>query len=593
MNRFLIIFSILFFIAGCSQTDLPITPTDHQYDVTVAEISDDSYVTGTMNLGVWEVAVDLESQEIDYNMVRNASAIGQTIPDALLTTYLQSEPCTTCVRMNVLRFDPIRNRITLSIGIRHPIPAHNPGAPASAMNRADLDVFDPMAIVIMPDNGANFNYLINGDTPVEGDTWTLVNPDAYTHSMHDIICDNIFLNPAYAEPISTLNPLKYYARGEDNRRWRQGSGFEMLEYTFDMRHLVGNALEFYIVFRASYGQSATFAHTIFDEWGVGSRRNPKYYIPEFNMVEAYDITVERTGANITWKDSTSTTQFTVTCKDHQAGLTGIGRYLLESDPDHIISFTSDVERVVLDIPTLSDTPWEETNRTGTGTPGDPYVFNFTVQNNKAASFGTYQYLVAVEDNRSFPPMLDAYQVGCLRIPYIDNFTVHHPVNDTGWTIQTFSGRGWGFVEGDNMFDESGGGNYDDQTSTRLKTPVIDLSCSSANPYMEITHLYRTQMYYDGGSVFASRDGGFSFDYRQPLPILGGKNYDDRIIGSLVPSTVLGGKYGFTGDSGGSVTTQFDLSAYAYESDVVIVFVFESDYYLSDRGWEIREVKIFP
>jgi hypothetical protein len=594
MHRISIILIILFIFGGCSKAQFPTSPAANPGDSlpSISELPDGSYFRGDMSLGVWEVIVDLDTLEYDTSMVRGASAIGTAIPDAFLTPYLLSAPCTTCMRMDILRFDPVLQRITLSIGVRHPIPTYNPAAPVSALNRADLDVFDVMGIVLMPDNNANFTYLIDGTTPVQADVWTLINPDAYTHSMYDIITNNAFVNPAYAEPYSTLNPIKYYSWGAQDKRWTTGTGFEMLDYVFDTRYVFGNQLRFYIAFRASYGQSATFAKTIQDEWQVGSRRNPKYFLPEFNMVEPYDITVAQTGDDITWKDFASTTQFTVSCKDHQAGKTGAGRYLLETDPQDIISFTSDVENAALDIPAMGDLPWVQTSKTGMGIEGDPYVFTFDVQNNKGASFGTYKYLVAVEDNRGYPPSYDAYQVGCIRIPYEDDFTRFNPITETGYTVQTFSGAGWGFYATDGIFDESGGGNYTDEEVTRLSTPVFDFSCSSAHPYMEITHTYQAQLFYDGCGVLMSLDGGSTFEPGS-LTIIGGKDYDAILIGNLVQNTILGGRWCFTGDSLGLVSTQFDLTDAAYHSDVVIVFVFESDYFTNFKGWTIEEVNVYP
>jgi hypothetical protein len=590
---FFIIVMVLIF-TGCSQTSTPILPDNSQSENLpgVANIDENSYLRDELTFGVWEINVDLATLKSDTFMVRSAGAIGQTIPDALLSTYLTVTPCSTCMRMDVIGYHPDTGQIDLNIGIRHPLAAFNAGLPITAANRADLDVFDVMGIIILPKiDDVAFNYMIDGTRQVEVDPFTMVNPDGYTTSLNDVITDPSFLNPPWIEPLSTLNPFKSYFTSTQNRRFIQGEPFQTVTYTFDTRK-ISDVLRFYIAFRASYGVSASFARTISDPWGVGSRANPKYYVPEFNQIEAYDVVVGQTG-NLAWGDIGSTAQITVQCKDFQAGLTGLGRFIMEIDPQDAISFTSDVTRVVADIPAISNTIFQSTTPvSGSGIEGDPYQFEMIIQNNNAALFGTYPYLVVVEDSRSYQP-IHAYQIGQLRIPYIDDFD---PFDDSiGWQVHTFRGLGWSIVNnaGDNFWDESNGSNYGDEDSTRLTSPVIDLTYSSAHPFLEITHNYVTQYRWDGGSVFLSLDGGTTFDYLEPIPVLSGKAYDSTILGNTLPDTLLSGKWGFTGNSEGNQVTQFDLTKAAYHANVCVQFVFEADQYTSGNGWEIRNIKIQP
>lgn len=594
MSRYFFIIILALIFTGCSQTNIPTLPDSSESGnlPAVANIDDNSYLRDELTLGVWEVNVDINTLESDTFMARSAGAIGQTIPDALLSTYLTVTPCSTCMRLDVIGFHPDTGQIDLNIGIRHPLAAFNGSLPITAANRADLDVFDVMGIIILPKiDAAAFSYMINGINPIEVDPFTLVNPDGYTTSLNDIITDPSFLNPPWLDPLSTLNPFKSYFTGSPDRRFIQGEPFQTVTYTFDTRK-VSNVLRFYIAFRASYGVSASFAKTIADPWGLGSRANPKYYLPEFNQVDAYDVVIGQIG-ELAWGDTTSTAQITVSCKDHQAGKIGLGGFVMEINPQDAISFTSDVTRVVADIPAISSTIFQAvTPVSGSGVEGDPYQFSMSIQNYNGAIFGTYPYLVIVEDSRTYLPT-HAYQIGHLRIPYIDNFD---PFDDTlGWQVQTFRGSGWSIYDSgsDNIWDESNGSNYGDEDSTRLTSPVIDLTYSSAHPFLEITHNYITQYLWDGGSVFLSLDGGATFDYTTPIPVLSGQAYDAVILGSSLPGTILPGRWGFTGDSEGTQVTQFDLTKAAYHANVCVQFVFEADQYINALGWEIHNIKIQP
>jgi len=595
MNRLFIALFLTLIFTGCSSSSIPTLPDNSQSADLNTPIADGDYFRGDMSLGVWEVEVDLETLKANYNMVRSASAIGQALPECLLNTYLTATPCSTCMRMDVIGFNYATQRLTLSIGVRHPLAAFNPGLPITAANRADLDVFNVMGIIILPkSDDVDFNYLIDGTTEIETDPFKCTNPDGFTHSLYDVVTDPEFLNPNYAEPISTLNPFKYYFTSLDYRRFIQGDPFEMHDFTFDTRKSMGE-LRFYTAFRASYGQSATWARSVEDPWQLGSRANPKYYLPEFCQTEAYDVELDQTG-EIAWGDTTSTAEISVKCCDFQAGMTGIGRPLMEIDDQNVISYTSDVSKVVIDIPAISDTPFETTTRiSGTGVPGDPYEYALTIQNYLGATFGTYPYFAIVEDSRIFEPV-HAYQIGYLTIDYDDNFDPDL-TESLGWTVTTYRGEGWAIVDegapSDNVWDESNGGSYGDQDSTRLTSPVFDLTYSSTMPVLEITHSYETQYMWDGCSVFLSLDGGVSFDYSAAIPVFSGRAYDARLGGSILADTLLAGRWGFTGDSGGLVNTQFDLSEARYHSNVCVQFVFESDSNVNTVGWTILNVKILP
>lgn len=594
MNRYIVFLFAVLIITGCSSTTTPILPDNSQPSEFNNIIADGDFFRGDMSLGIWEVNVDLETLEAEVNMIRGASAIGQALPECLLDTYLKVTPCSTCMRLDVIGFDYATQRLKLSIGLRHPIAVFNSGLPITAANRADLDVFNVMGIFIFPKSDDEFNYLIDGTTEIETNPFICTNPDGYTHSLHEVVTDPVFLNPNYLEPISTMNPFKYYFTDLDYRRFAQGTGFEMKEFILDGRKTFGE-IRFYTAFRASYGQSATFARSVEDPWQLGSRANPKYYLPEYCQLEAYDVLVEQTG-DLGWADTTSTADIAVKCCDFQAGMIGIGRPLMEVDAQDVISYTSDVSKVVVDIPAISDTPFETTTRiSGTGIPTDPYEYNLTIQNHLGATFGTYPYFVIVEDSRIFQPV-HAYQVGYLSIDYNDSFDPDI-TESLGWNVTTYSGDGWAIydtVSADgNVWDESSGTSYSDKDSTRLTSPVFDLTYSSTMPVLEITHDYETQYMWDGCSVFLSLDGGFSFDYTEAIPVLAGKEYDTRLGGSTLADHLLAGKWGFTGDSGGLVNTQFDLSEARYHPNVCVQFVFEADSFTHTVGWTIYNVKLMP
>ena len=145
MSRFLFIpFILIFLFSGCSNTESPVLPEGFSCENVpeIAGVNDSAYLRGELSLGIWEVSVDLDTLETDHHMVRSAGAIGQTIPDALLSTYLTVTPCSTCMRMDTLTYHPNTGRISLDIGVRHPMEVFNGSEPITAANRADLDVFN-------------------------------------------------------------------------------------------------------------------------------------------------------------------------------------------------------------------------------------------------------------------------------------------------------------------------------------------------------------------------------------------------------------------------------------------------------------------
>jgi|GEM_PF-6464178 len=561
-------------------------PTMEQVEATLPE--------GTALLMAADVTLNLD--DLSYTMEplrRSTLTFGQEFPGVNLTGYLAASPCSTCLRLESIDLDPEKDLLSVSMAIRHPFPAF-PDFP-----RKDLDAFDVKGIMLLatPTIGAyTFNSEVAPGVTAEGDVHTLINADGYTPVGRNLWTDSTFLNPAFADEQSTLNPFRFYQSDGLERRFRQGASFEARSYTFDVSRIFRQVRFLFAV----VGNYATPIRTIAD------RPDARYFVPWFNQKEAYLIE----GANLAsapvmvWKDASSQTTVEIKVADHQRGLASKGADLEWDDPANTLAFPSNVADVTVEIPAISDTPFTLIPpNSGTGTFADPFKYNIVVTNTKAASFGTYPMLIKTRDQFN-----DAagWAIGKFTIPYDDDFDFENAITETGWvTGAPFPGTGAGwsvFASGGGngkYWDDNNNAPYENNVGLTLDTPVFDLTFSSIRPVFEITHQYDLEPQFDGGAAFLSIDGGFSFDYSNPIPVLSGRDYDNDMFPKTGPFDVLAYKPAFTGDSEGNALTQFDLTKAAGKKGVVIRFVFSANssgngstppFY---QGWSIYRAKMIP
>ncbi len=153
----LLICSVCFI--GCSDGANSVVPTassDSQSEtfnglaIGVSDYSPNGNpMAGSGALGLFEIHVDIRTLEGEITPFRT-TALTDVLEIVDITTFLQSAPCTDCVKLRSISLDSDEN-LVLSIGIRHPFDA-NPGGPSMPTSRIDLHVFNVEGTIIATTN---------------------------------------------------------------------------------------------------------------------------------------------------------------------------------------------------------------------------------------------------------------------------------------------------------------------------------------------------------------------------------------------------------------------------------------------------------
>ncbi len=387
-----IILPLVFFLAlGCSSANNPTTPSGENatYENTQVAIG----ITGdTADIpwGVYSGYINIGTLDAEFLPSRNASAIGDVF-DTDITQFLMFSPCWNCIRISSVDVDSSGN-VILSIAVKHPIDNIN--------IRPDLHAFDVRGIMILPaDTNFDIGYPppdTGGLLPLIGNALTVINPDGMTTHFDEIAGDINYFNPP-KEIDGNLNPFKRYFTDPStpafdpfipvgHNVFPAESGWETQEYIINSSQIEGT-IEFVFVLDASYGHSAVYT----------TRDNPEYYLPNYNRKEAWRVDVAITDNSLAADNITSTAAIQVDVYDWQAGRTVDPNYPDSTHPGGI-PYTSDVTSVRLSVPGLFNGELSETTPiSGNGVWGDPYIFDFTFTNDKAALVGDYPGLVSVRD----------------------------------------------------------------------------------------------------------------------------------------------------------------------------------------------------
>lgn len=102
---------------------------------------------------------------------------------------------------------------------------------------------------------------------------------------------------------------------------------------------------------------------------------------------------------------------------------------------------------------------------------------------------------------------------------------------------------------------------------------------SSNSKLTFTHFYDTELKWDGGVVEISLDGGISWEDQENNFITNGYN-----------NTIYNVRPGFSGNSGGFITSEIDLSSYAGQN-IQVRFQMNCDQTVSDVGWWVDDISI--
>ena len=376
-------------IIGCSKKrsnpifgDIPNPDQNQPSGDLIAGLSDHS----SLNIPLWIYSgrVDMLRNTASITPIRSASQIGDMF-DSDITQFLLKNPCTDCVKLSGVGLDSTGN-VVLDFKIKHPFD--------NISKRPDLHVFDVRAIFQSAATGSAMRITsdLNGDSNVEPSEYIrpsgnfIINADGstthfntgqFTGNCHPYI--RFFENPSTA----TFDP----ANPSGHNVMKVGDSWETQSFIIDTS-IAPSTFQFNLVVDASYGQSAVFT----------TRSNPTYYLPAFNRKEAWSVEVTTVNNLLESGDMASYADLQIRVKDWQAGATVNASYPECSLGE--IPYASDVKQVLIDIPGVNSVVMDTaaTPSGGNGSNSNPYVFNIRVDNDLAATDGTYYGIVAVRDD---------------------------------------------------------------------------------------------------------------------------------------------------------------------------------------------------
>ena len=148
-----------------------------------------------------------------------------------------------------------------------------------------------------------------------------------------------------------------------------------------------------------------------------------------------------------------------------------------------------------------------------------------------------------------------------------------------WSSQNYGSTGWA-IQSDEVYSGSNAWKAVDGSSsgTAILEYTFDLGIGDGSSLL-FTHLYDTEASWDGGLVEISIDNGNTWI-----------DLKDDFVTNGYNSTIFNSKPGFSGNSGGYITSQVDLSA--YEGHLAkIRFLMNCDQYVGGNGWYIDDVLI--
>jgi hypothetical protein len=388
---------LLILVMGCSginRSNQLLTP-DIPQEVTsaVSETTHSIY-------GVYEISVDVSSQNIQINPARNS----ELDLHVNLNPYLVSYPCADCLRLQAVSLDS-DNNLLMDFALRH--------AFQNAATRPDLNGFDLRGILVLPASKIYYltpkvkavfdpvtHQMIRDQQFVVANPGVVKNADGYT-ALWDYYTD---LNPNFTNLPGTVNPFMNYFWEDDPdpevvgnpipwRTFYVGGGWDVKRYVLDTSKL-DQTFQCYFIADVTYGKAATWQ----------TRQHPFYRNPQFNIKEAYDVTVNLDNSLVSG-DVTSVCNLEIRVKDWQAGAP------IVQDPQNPgqdeIDSLSDVKQITIEAPDFQTGLITLTSPTsGSGSDADPYIYNTTIRNLEGKTTGKYFILIAVEDTLNQNDLLD-------------------------------------------------------------------------------------------------------------------------------------------------------------------------------------------
>ena len=360
--------------------------------------------TGNTDIGImggYNLTISSDAKSVELVPMR-ATTIGESwIVSG--RSFFDTYPCTDCFRISGLGYET--GKIVVKFSIQHPFPKGDPGQPATAKNRLDLDLFD-LALVIAPKPLSPQRFIL---LSVYIPKYSVENPDGFTDELSNLIGSQIALPYVLVVDDSlTIPPSNTF------NKFEMGSSREF-EVKFPVQP--GETLVFDLYLTFGYGASAVLAN----------RLDPVYYNPEFNRKAAWKVEVTPpNGTNPpeegnTWSDRDNTTEYNVTVKvyDWQIGANVDPNLINPTD----IYAASNVDYVSVEIPGMTNTVKQVEGNSyipgGTGMPDSPLVYIIQIANERSLRAGEYLGLVEVHDERE-----------TLNITEERDFLVHSPDGKT-------------------------------------------------------------------------------------------------------------------------------------------------------------------
>ena len=381
---------VILFVIGCSHQSTPVTTSDYSFqDKEYAPIIVGTDLTPPDHrgiMGVFELRVDGKSRELELIPKRFANIGESYIVSGI--SYFTMVPCPDCLTLTGLSYDPLEGYLYAHFNLRHPFPKGDPAQDPTAMNRLDLDIFDP-ALVFVPEYDENFD--TNNFNEIGAQVWdrNCVVADGLTAELSSMLDNDLLLPYVLAVDDSITGEITYNKLGMGTN-----TDFSVM---FD---LTSETFHFDLYLTFGYGASAV----------KSTRLEPLYYNPEFNRKSAWKVGVQPPNGidepDIwnTWNEMEYDVPFEVTVSVYDWQINA------DINPDLLlptqIYAASGVARVDMEIPGLFDGAFSTTEPyAGTGKPVDPLLYTFSITNDNLSEAGTYPGLVKVVDERGkqIPP----------------------------------------------------------------------------------------------------------------------------------------------------------------------------------------------
>ncbi len=193
-----------------------------------------------------------------------------------------------------------------------------------------------------------------------------------------------------------------------------------------------------------------------------------------------------------------------------------------------------------------------------------------------------RYQIEAEDGAAVPNAATDPASGWHSFRIVRGFERDFEADDGG--VQGDNDWEWGHstvveaVSGQNLWATSLDGPYQHMTRSTLSLEPVDLT-EFASAALVFRHYLSCEEAYDGGFVEVSIDGGVTWTLARPAG-----DYPAHVLAAQ-------GSPGYSGETGGWETAQFDLFPYLGQADVRIRLVFSSDQGVTGLGWYLDDLSV--